>query len=120
MREFTLTQDHVTLLRAMYVGWQDCETGAPEIDPKRPYGNSDVARDVAEMLGWITSEAVDENDGLSEAMIDKAEALHQETAIALQIVLSTGCFTPGKYRQVEKYNSRSWARVPDDATVAAP
>lgn len=117
MKEFTLTQDHVTLLRAMYVGWQNCETGAPEIDPKRPYGNSDVARDVAEMLGWITPEAASD-DGLPEAMIDKAEALHRETAIALQIVLSTGCFTSGKYRIVETYG-KNWERVPDDAAVAA-
>ena len=42
--EFTLTVDHITLLNNMWVDWSDVEYGAPEIDPKRPYGNSDVAR----------------------------------------------------------------------------
>ena len=41
--DFTLTADHITLLRAMYVGWCGDEYGAPEIYSKRPYGNSDVA-----------------------------------------------------------------------------
>lgn len=48
---FELTRDHLKLLRNAYVGWHDCETGAPRIDPKRPYGNQRVALDVAEILG---------------------------------------------------------------------
>lgn len=31
--------------------WDKCETGAPAVDPKRPYGNSDVDCDVLEILG---------------------------------------------------------------------
>lgn len=33
---FTLTDEHLTLLRAAYIGWEDCEFGAPAIDCKRP------------------------------------------------------------------------------------
>lgn len=47
---FTVTDEHVKLLRRFQVGWQDCETGAPEIDPKRPYGNSAVPEDIHEIL----------------------------------------------------------------------
>jgi hypothetical protein len=39
---FKLTDEHLKLLRRFNVGWQDSESGAPEIDPKRPYGNSAV------------------------------------------------------------------------------
>lgn len=48
---FTVTDDHLKLLRRASVGWSDCEFGAPEIDPKRPYGNSNVLGDIAEILG---------------------------------------------------------------------
>ena len=48
---FILTYQHLNLMGNMHVGWQSCETGAPEIDPKRPYGNSDVAEDIANILG---------------------------------------------------------------------
>lgn len=90
---FKLTAEHVTLLRQMNVGWQDCETGAPEIDPKRPYGNSSVELDVAEIFGW----PVDEDEGLTDEQRDRAAALHRETEVALQVVLHTGSFEPGIY-----------------------
>jgi hypothetical protein len=35
----------------MYITWDDCEFGAPACDCKRPYGNSDVYGDMAEILG---------------------------------------------------------------------
>jgi hypothetical protein len=95
---FVLTPDHVKLLRAMYVGWQDCETGAPEIDPKRPYGNSYVAGDVAEILGWT----VDGDDGLTDDQRDKAMEIHFETAMALQVILQTGSFEPGVFVNTDR------------------
>ena len=67
----------------MYVGWQDCEYGAPEIDPKRPYGNSDVEGDIAEILGW----EVDEDNGLTEKQSEKAAALHQEMQGVIEYAL---------------------------------
>lgn len=94
-KRFTLTEDHIKLVRSFNVSWQRCETGAPEIDPKRPYGNSSVAEDVAEILGWEYEE--DDYDGMPEALRDKALELHYETGTALQIILSTGSFEPGDY-----------------------
>ena len=92
---FTVTDQHLKLLRRMCVGWQDCETGAPEIDPKRPYGNSDVFDDVVEILGVKPnySKHGEILDGLEEKMMK----LHRETETALQIVLSTGAFKAGTY-----------------------
>jgi len=49
-KQFELKQEHLTLLKKANVGWQDCEFGAPEINPKRPYGNSGVLEDMFEIL----------------------------------------------------------------------
>lgn len=53
---FALTDQHLTLLRSAYVRWEDCEFGAPAIDYKRPYGNSDVVGDMAMISEWCQSE----------------------------------------------------------------
>jgi hypothetical protein len=96
---FTLTEDHLKLMQRMYVGWQYCEFGAPEIDPKRPYGNGDVCNDVAEILG-LDSRLMNEDDSqYDEGMYDRLEALHKETETALQIVLTTLSFEPGVYKR---------------------
>ena len=104
--EFTVTDEHLKLLRGAYVGWDDCEFGAPAIDCKRPYGNSDVIADIAEILEVPDDQWRDE-DG--DAFPDAEEAftkLHAETAIVLQIALATGEFRPGRY-VCEKYG-RNW------------
>ena len=90
-KRFTLTKDHIKLLRKMCVGWQDCEAGAPEIDPKRPYGNSDVYDDIHEIL---TGKSFDDDDRKEE---NRYIDLHRETETALQVVLSTGKFKAGTY-----------------------
>lgn len=102
-RTFTLTEDHVKLLRRAYVGWQDCETGAPEVDPKRPYGNSSVAQDIAEILG----EEYDQEDP-SESQDRRLLTLHRETQLALQVVLATGAFKLGNYKKKDEYDDTSW------------
>ena len=50
------TPDHLTLLARSYWDWNDCEFGAASLDPKRPYGNSDVEDDLAELLPDLTEE----------------------------------------------------------------
>ncbi len=92
---FTLTEQHLVLLRAMCIGWQDAEYGAPEVDPKRPYGNSGVEADLAELLPGLD--------------LDTLRRLHRETATALQIILVTGAFVPGEY-QKPKY-TKDWQHV---------
>lgn len=102
-QRFTLIEEHVKLARAMQVGWQDVEFGAPEIDPKRPYGNSDVLTDIAEELGWDSE--INEDGELSEQAAERARKLHEEMWIALQVILASGSFTPGEYEAPE-YTSR--------------
>lgn len=98
---FKLTDKHIKLLRNAYVGWEYTETGAPAIDGKRPYGNSDVPGDIIRILfGEIPEEA-------QESLYDYAMQLHKETKTALQIILCTGQFVPGLYEK-ESYKDRSW------------
>jgi hypothetical protein len=105
---FEVKEEHLKLLRSMNVGWQQNEFGAPEIDPKRPYG-SDAYDDMVEILGgkkvrgnlfklelfgkdYFIIDGEFEED--LETVLNK---LHRETETALQIVLNTGQFKSGKY-----------------------
>lgn len=100
---FTLTEDHITLLRRANLRWDDCEYGAPAIDCKRPYGNSDVELDIAEILGWELF--VDQHDErhLTAVQSDLARRLHEETLQALQCVLAGCSIRPGIYRRSTPY-----------------
>ena len=82
---------------------------------KKPYGNSAVGRDIAEIL-----EAPDEDwvfvDGQKADPTDEAEErlmrLHVEAMFALQIVLTVGEFRPGRYQRSEWWNT-DWRLVED-------
>lgn len=96
---FVVTDDHLKLLQHAYVGWEDCEFGAPAIDCKRPYGNSSVYLDIAEILG-IEPEGDDDGYGERDFTRDQKDAMrkfHVETQTVLQIALATGSFEPGTY-----------------------
>ena len=73
--------------------------GATVISSKRPYGNSYVARDIAEILG-APDEDWEYEDGEKAIVTEEAEErfkrLHVETMVALQIVLAAGEFRPGR------------------------
>lgn len=107
---FELTEDHVKLLRASWVNRElsGVEYGAAEIDPKRPYGNSAVEHDIAEILGMEIL-ADEEGDYIPEATRTRCRELHEQTPTALQVVLSTGSFEPGVYRMVKSYRNQ-WVR----------
>ena len=108
VKEFTVTDEHLRLLRHAHVFWYEAEFGAPSIDPKRPYGNSNVYGDIAEILD------LPEPDWDDEERTPDAEwrflRLHVETAIALQVALATGEFRTGRYMRDDKWDSRSWRR----------
>ncbi len=105
--EFTLKPEHIKLLRRAYIRTSEYETGAPEIDGKRPYGNSYVAGDVAEILGIKVGE-----DGLTDEQARELLDLHYETTTALQVILTTGSFEPGEFVKRDRYDFTSWERRP--------
>jgi len=104
---FNLTQDHLKLLQRMHIDWYDCEYGAPSVDPKRPYGNSSVELDIAEILEW----ELNENEELSEEQSELAKELHDDTRIALQICLYLLKFETGVYEKTSNYSDRSWVKI---------
>lgn len=108
--KFTVTDQHIKLIRKMFVQWQDIETGAPEIDPKRPYGNSDIEADVYEILSG--RDPYDEfEDGLPDELRGGYFDIHRGTEHALQIILATGKFEAGDYITTKPYDSTSWVKV---------
>jgi hypothetical protein len=111
MRRFTLKPEHVALLRRGNVGWNSDESGAPGLDPKRPYGNSDVPRDVAEILGAKPIGGWDSEawEVYLDAHRDRLVNLHHETETALAVVLAAGSFEPGNY-EADDYRD-NWRRV---------
>lgn len=113
VERFTMTDEHVRLLRHAYVRWEDCETGAPAIDCKRPYGNSSVWQDVAEILGIKPAQSDDDEEFYPKGTRDRCMKLHAETEHALQIVLATGSFDPGTFEKVG-YGG-PWRRLGDGA-----
>ena len=109
-KTFIVTKEHLKLLRHFQVGWQDCETGAPEIDPKRPYGNSDVPQDIYEILHDKRGKKLTSKEKeLTEEEKKSYLKLHLEMEIVLQIILSIGAFEAGEYR-CKKY-STNWEKV---------
>jgi hypothetical protein len=105
-QRFTLTADHVTLLRHMSVGWHGIEYGAPAIEPKRPYGNGDVEQDIHEILTGRREPLEDLARQEREALQARYRQLHEETRTALQVVLAAGSFEPGEY--MADRSSRNW------------
>lgn len=112
VKEFTVTDEHLRLLRNAHVFWEEAEFGAPSINPKRPYGNSNVYRDIAEILDVPESEWEDEDKDWSLDTEWRFLRLHVETAIALQIALATGEFRAGRYvRYDQMLSTCRWKRA---------
>jgi hypothetical protein len=113
---FELKPEHIALLCSgrTYIDWDDgAYYGSFRQNPKRPYGNSDVADDIAEILGWKPGWGYDPDDDdpeLSDDQYDLAMKLHEETATALEIILNCKTFEPGFYRTKSPY-SIDWERV---------
>lgn len=100
---FVLKKEHVKLLTSgrVFIEWDFTETGAPAINPKRPYGNSSVAEDVAEILGWGQ---LDEED----LRYEEAMKLHYETKTALSVILNAKTFIPGVYEADHYHQNWKW------------
>ena len=113
---FTVTDEHLKLLRRANVDWDDCEFGAPAIDCKRPYGNGDV------LLTSVKSSAISLSTGIrmmtaitTRRSRTTSLELHAQTGVVLQIALATGEFKPGPVclRQVP----RNWRAGPSGLTT---
>jgi len=116
VERFTVTDEHLRLLRRAYVWWDETEFGAPGINAKSPYGNSDIYGDIAEILGLVEGDWQDEveEDWPPPELEWRFLRLHAETAIALQIALATGEFRTGRYKREHRWGN-NWKR--DEAQI---
>ena len=107
-KRFELKEEHLKLLKNMCVSWVFCEFGAPAIDCKKPYGNSDVYEDMAKIIGIKGFVDSEEEIHFSKEQISLMNMLHRECKVALQIVLRTGKFESGIY--VADEYSDNWTK----------
>ena len=105
MKTFTLTSEHVALLRHLNT-YNDA--GDPQIDTKRPYGNSDHLSDICRIVGWTKAGDDGHAPCWSSQQRAAARRLHGQMATALECVLRSGSFEPGEFRQDDFYR---WGRV---------
>jgi hypothetical protein len=82
---FTVKPEHLKLLKRMYIGWEDCEFGAPAVDCKRPYGNSWVYGDIADILD--IKPAGENEEEFTDEQEDVMRGLHKEMQTVLQILV---------------------------------
>ena len=80
----TLNDAHIALLRKARFVWETVEAGAPMLDPKRPYGERDLMRQLQAAFG--------DTDELRLA------AGHVEMVLALAKLFQHGRLAPGAYR----------------------
>lgn len=108
---FELTEDHLKLLRRMNFRWEDdCYDGAPAVDCKRPYGNSDVWEDVAEIIGIPKMEDDSGDSHWPKGTREKCMTLHRETGHALEIVMAFQSFSTGTF--VRNSDWGNWVKAP--------
>lgn len=108
MAKFELCPEHITLLQRMYWEYQDCETGAPAVDCKRPYGNSYVPPDVAEILGV---ELPEDDDAAYDKKVEEVMRFHYESHTALEIILQLKTFETGLYEYRVVDYKKKWKKV---------
>lgn len=94
---FTLKEEHIKLIGNLnFRVCAETEYGdpfIPEINRKRPFGNSGAVSDVLDILGYEP----DEEGNYKEEDTSRAESLLIELPLALEAVVTNKTFTPGDY-----------------------
>lgn len=114
--DFTVTGEHLKLLSHMHIRWMGMDYGAPAVCPTRPYGNSNITQDIAEILDLDLGEDYWEGGPMRRADQEKIARLHAETALALQILLATGQNRSGRFKRPNEY-SDGWFPADPECTV---
>lgn len=110
---FELKEEHIKLIQHMYFQFDESAyDGAPCVNFKRPFGNSDLLGDIMDILDFTPSNTEDicfcdgdecekfhEDDELelSESEIKYLMDIYQGTHIALKIITQLKTFETGKY-----------------------
>lgn len=104
---FKITSDHLKLLQQMSVGYDTC-TGynpVPEINPKRPYGDSCMYHSMGRILDIKPKNGME----FSESQLSHFDNLQEQTAVALSICMARQKFEEGFYGRVGYGND--WKKI---------
>ncbi len=93
---FLVTSQHLALAKRLSIIWYEAENGGPGTDIVRPYGNSGLIRDIAEIIGFPPPE---DEEGYTASADCYLQGLHQDMHIVLQIILHTGQMKAGVYKK---------------------
>lgn len=107
-KHFEVTRDHIKLVKSILVYWNE-DIERVVIDSKRPYGDSDIPRSVAEAINLDFVETEGGELRLTSQQEKYCWKLHKDMATVLQIVLSTGQFKSGEY-ECNEYDYE-WKKV---------
>ncbi len=114
---FVVTEAHIKLLARANIGWCDyAYDGAPGFDPKRPFGNSDVPRDILEITQPERAAAMTEEDwddwydGDHSDLMTLFYELGFVTQIAIALVGQGVLMEPGPYHMTKRYSHNSWKK----------
>lgn len=102
-KTFTVKQKHLKLLQHLVITSYD-EYGTPSVDGKRPFGNSDIDRDMLEILGVVDKERWYELDDKQRSMLREVcelDKLFKELRVCLQILTVNLCISEGLYEASE-------------------
>lgn len=131
---FELTAFHIALLKRLEFGWHEGSyDGAPAVDIKRPYGNSDVLADVRAIYAELSGLRYDDDpedkelefsfvraDGTSFDAADLDEEIwgaHRQMETVLQILAKNPeGIVPGTYERSNSY-SKDWKLTGIDGAV---
>lgn len=100
MKRFKLTEEHIKLSKRLIVSLDETNPFFPTIyvGSKRPYGNSDIEGDIAEILGISDNRRhKDDEPYYYPEDIERMKNLHKEMCDAVQIILVTGKAEVGTY-----------------------
>lgn len=120
-KKFTVTDVHLRLLARTYIEWDGgAYDGAPVVNIKRPYGNSDVMRDVyEETVESRGGKVADIDDDTFDRLLDgespeyeEAKATHEQMGTVVQIALNLAgrgeLIRAGEYHRTIPYDNTSW------------
>jgi hypothetical protein len=108
---FRINENHLKLLNRLHFEWcADDYDGYPTVNSKRPYGNSDVLDDVAEIIEMPVMEDDDGKSHYPKGTKAKCKQYHEEMATVLQIVSSTMQVSAGLYIKQDQYDCLSWVK----------
>lgn len=111
METFEITENHLKLAKQLYWEWEsDAYSGYPAVNCKRPYGNSDVYDDVAEIIGLEKVEGDEGEMHWPKGTRIICKRFHEEMATAMQIFTCTLSFESGIYIKKDAYCARSWIK----------